>query len=245
MTVSYPPFNSASLAPALPALQQYINAVLQAANAQPRFGLNTPRCRLVEHSVPKRKHLRRMLSIPNPRAYAVLCDQIALNWPNLHQLCATSPLSMSIPSASTHRAVQGAYGQSAVANQRAQRSIGQRFLLKTDLVRFYPSIYTHSIPWAIHGKEADSEITDDDEVITISSIIIHRDAPRNQFIKPNSPDLPTSCDSGDAWRTHNAALVADLIPYECWCARIDASISPYGPISSPELRPSGCASRAR
>jgi hypothetical protein len=60
---------------------------------------------------------------------------------------------MSIPSASTHRAVQGAYGQSAVANQRAQRSIGQRFLLKTDLVRFYPSIYTHSIPWAIHGKE--------------------------------------------------------------------------------------------
>jgi hypothetical protein len=29
-----------------------------------------------------------------------------------------------------------------------------RFIAKTDISRFYHSIYTHSIPWALHGKEA-------------------------------------------------------------------------------------------
>ncbi len=30
--------------------------------------------------------------------------------------------------------------------------MGARYLLKTDIARYYPSIYTHSVPWAIHGK---------------------------------------------------------------------------------------------
>jgi hypothetical protein len=29
-----------------------------------------------------------------------------------------------------------------------------RYVLKTDVARFYHSIYTHSIPWVIHGKAA-------------------------------------------------------------------------------------------
>ena len=35
-----------------------------------------------------------------------------------------------------------------------ETSVGKRFVLKTDISSFYPSIYTHSIPWAIHGKKA-------------------------------------------------------------------------------------------
>ena len=36
----------------------------------------------------------------------------------------------------------------------AQQSVGTRYLLKTDIARFYPSIYTHSVPSALHGKAA-------------------------------------------------------------------------------------------
>ncbi len=36
--------------------------------------------------------------------------------------------------------------------ERAKRSVGMRYVLHADISRFYPSIYTHSIPWAIHGK---------------------------------------------------------------------------------------------
>jgi hypothetical protein len=38
--------------------------------------------------------------------------------------------------------------------QRAARSVGKRFVLTADFSRYYPSIYTHAIPWAIHGKAA-------------------------------------------------------------------------------------------
>ena len=31
-------------------------------------------------------------------------------------------------------------------------SVGKNYVLKTDISRFYSSIYTHSIPWAMHGK---------------------------------------------------------------------------------------------
>jgi hypothetical protein len=35
---------------------------------------------------------------------------------------------------------------------RARRFVGARYFLRTDINQFYPSIYTHSIPWALHGK---------------------------------------------------------------------------------------------
>ena len=35
---------------------------------------------------------------------------------------------------------------------RAQSRTGSRHLLITDVARFYHSVYTHSIPWALHGK---------------------------------------------------------------------------------------------
>jgi len=38
--------------------------------------------------------------------------------------------------------------------QRAKSRSASRFLLRTDISRFYSSIYTHSIPWALDGKSA-------------------------------------------------------------------------------------------
>jgi hypothetical protein len=149
-----PPLNSLSLTPAMAAMQLFVGNILNVAAAQNRYRLNIPRNKSSQHSVPKRKHLRRMLSVPNPLSYSILCDQIVLNWGLLHGICANSTLSMSIPTTSLVRGVQSESGQRAVASRRARRSVAQRFLLKTDLVRYYPSIYTHSIPWAIHGKDA-------------------------------------------------------------------------------------------
>lgn len=35
---------------------------------------------------------------------------------------------------------------------RAQVRVGARFLVKADVQNFYPSVYTHAIPWALHGR---------------------------------------------------------------------------------------------
>ena len=110
-----------------------------------------PRSRAVSHSVPKHKHLRRSFSIPDP-----LIDVFCL--PRSSEVGACSPLLCSIssissaPTPSAVRAVEATNSLNKQPEFRAQRSVGARYLLKTDIARFYPSVYSHSIPWALHGK---------------------------------------------------------------------------------------------
>ena len=111
------------------------------------------RSRLVRHSVPKLKHLRRHFGVPNPYAQAILCIAVAKYWRQLDGICKKSPIFLSRPVNSTKRSVAAEHSRRIEGVQRAQRSVGARFMLRTDLATFYPSIYTHSIPWAIHGKE--------------------------------------------------------------------------------------------
>lgn len=40
----------------------------------------------------------------------------------------------------------------ALAERRAELRSHGRFLVRADISRFYQSIYTHSVPWALHGK---------------------------------------------------------------------------------------------
>jgi hypothetical protein len=70
------------------------------------------------------------------------------------RFCAKSPLALSIPAHGASRAILPLHDLGRQPLFRAQRSVGTRYLLKTDIARFYPSIYTHSIPWALHGKTA-------------------------------------------------------------------------------------------
>jgi hypothetical protein len=111
------------------------------------------RSRLVRHSVPKLKHLRRHFGIPNPLNQAVLCLCIAEHWEELHAICKQSSVSLSVPTVSSKRSLAAEHSRRAEGVRRAQSSVGKRFMLKTDIATFYPSVYTHSIPWAIHGKD--------------------------------------------------------------------------------------------
>jgi hypothetical protein len=111
------------------------------------------RSRLVRHSVPKMKHLRRHFGIPNPYSQSMLCIAVAENWNRLDELCKKSSVALSRPIPSSRRAVASEHSRRVEGVQRSHTSIGRRFMLKADIASFYPSIYTHSIPWAIHGKE--------------------------------------------------------------------------------------------
>lgn len=146
-----PAMSSLGLGPAVYDIQAHMAPILATAETN-GFRLKLPRNRPVQHSVPKRKHLRRVLTIPNPLPYAILCYQIAKNWSEIDAFCSNSPISVSQPVRSNARAVSSLFQRNEEPLIRARRSVGARYLLRTDLVRFYPSIYTHSIPWAIHGK---------------------------------------------------------------------------------------------
>jgi hypothetical protein len=82
----------------------------------------------------------------------MLADEMANHWVELHAFCAQSPFALSVPVLDTERALRARHDLNQQSLFRAERSVGARYLLKTDISRFYPSIYTHSIPWALHGK---------------------------------------------------------------------------------------------
>ena len=137
-----PPLVSTGLAPAVGDLIDFV-----------KKGRKRLRSRCTHHSVPKRKHLRRLLSIPNPLHYTALAREVEKYWAKLQTHCEKSRISLSIPRLSVRRALESTYDINQIPVQRALRSVGARYLLRTDFARFYPSIYTHSVGWAIHGKD--------------------------------------------------------------------------------------------
>jgi hypothetical protein len=146
-----PPINSLSISPAIPDILKFVTP--KAIESLQKTGAGIHRSRSVTHSIPKRKHLRRVLSISNPLIQCVLSEEIASSWNDLSTFCVQSQFSLSTPKLSSVRAVEAAHSLNEQPNLRARRSVGARYLLKPDIARYYPSIYTHCIPWALHTKQ--------------------------------------------------------------------------------------------
>ncbi|MEP0859675.1 RNA-directed DNA polymerase [Trichocoleus sp. DQ-U1] len=103
------------------------------------------------YSFPKVKHLRRNLGIPNPSSQIKLSQILVNNWAEIEKTISSCDLSISAPlTNSINRAVSPPPVQ--LSNERAIQAAGSRYRLYTDISRYYSTIYTHSIPWAIHGK---------------------------------------------------------------------------------------------
>ena len=97
--------------------------------------------------------LRRPLSICNPVAYFLLCQEIVSSWTEISPFVLGTEISSTHPEEkTTGRAVDGHFPQSARSEQARQKRLGKRYILQTDVSRYYSSIYTHSIPWAMHSK---------------------------------------------------------------------------------------------
>ena len=97
-----PPVNALGLGVALPDMMKHIQPIMADLIAKKP---NKYRSRSVTHSVPKRKHLRRSLSIPNPLHQFMIATQIAHDWKAIHKFCRQSPFSLSVPVLGTDRAV--------------------------------------------------------------------------------------------------------------------------------------------
>jgi len=109
----------------------------------------------VSHNLARPGSLRRPLKIPNPIHHIPLVEEIERQWLPLVTHCWNSRLSASAPMVRrtiADRALVPRYQHRVLGRLRSRRFIGGRYFLRTDISQFYPSIYTHSIPWAMHGK---------------------------------------------------------------------------------------------
>lgn len=138
-----PPFSMEDYAANLDKLPEDLDTV------GPRYS------RCAYHSIPRLQHLRRLLGIPNPLHQLKLAVLIERCWPEIEQHMGQSSLSLTRWQINPDppRALSKVGKFDDLDTARILRSSASRFLLKADLSRFYHTLYTHSIPWALHTKE--------------------------------------------------------------------------------------------
>ncbi len=97
---------------------------------------------------------RRKLSICNPLHFFLLAKEMVTNWDFIQPHISDSVLAATKPEFKDGktRAINGKHPQSFRSNLARKDRIAAKYILKTDISRFYHSIYTHSIPWAMDGK---------------------------------------------------------------------------------------------
>ena len=135
------PFNTRSYAAAM------------AARTPPAFSTARYETWLCRHGLARPAMLNRTLGIPHPLHYFWLAQSIAANWPSINAVIATSRLSISSPvdDPKTVRALVPA-SLRVVTDERAHHRARARYIVRADVNRCYPSIYTHSLAWAAHTK---------------------------------------------------------------------------------------------
>ena len=114
------------------------------------------RAQPLRHSLARTGFLRRTLTLPNPVTHASLCAEIVSGWPDLQHAIARGRFSQSKPEFNPKggRSVLPSVPiQSALIPLRAAIRAGARVILRTDISRFYGSVYSHSLPWALHTKK--------------------------------------------------------------------------------------------
>ena len=110
--------------------------------------------KLCRHSIAKVGLDRRTLSIPNPIGYHNLGSVLTQFWSDINTFTHQSVISKSTPilHGATGRAILPSCSQQELTDFKAFVRAKSKYVLNADISRFYASIYTHSIPWALHTK---------------------------------------------------------------------------------------------
>jgi hypothetical protein len=96
---------------------------------------------------------RKVIKIPNPYHYGKICEFIAKNWMTIDSKLKKSNNSFSSPKLEESFIKEPLNTFKDFVNSSFNDSSTFSHFLKTDISKFYPSIYTHSIAWALDGKE--------------------------------------------------------------------------------------------
>ncbi|WP_085339603.1 antiviral reverse transcriptase Drt4 [Aquidulcibacter paucihalophilus] len=103
-------------------------------------------------------NIPRVMGIPHPRAYVELVNVISENWTEISPFCTSPNSQLEFGLYDDGRMLVHAYNQiaddGALEDQDPMTDFGMSYRLKTDINAFYPSVYSHAVPWALvgHGR---------------------------------------------------------------------------------------------
>lgn len=109
--------------------------------------------KVIKFSYPKSENYRRDFSVTHPLHQSMLTFEIENNLNQILEFCNKSKYSLT--------KLKCNYGNKRAINtpiddiniKKITLASSSKFVLKTDISRFYYTIYTHTIPWALHTKE--------------------------------------------------------------------------------------------
>ena len=109
------------------------------------------------YSISKGKVSRRFLQIPNPKHFSILAEKIVSHWADYQAIFQLSDYSKSYPihETSPEKRSVSTFSKSVseFRNSLLVTSIDKLIEVRVDISKFYPTLYTHSISWALLGKE--------------------------------------------------------------------------------------------
>ncbi len=122
----------------------------------------------IEFRATRFNNVTRLMHIPHPLPYARLCKCISENWDDLKHICENAESQIKPARHDDDRLViLGEYEQLEAGRvvvmekekfpdsimRELKLSTGNRYRVNADISSCFPSIYTHSIPWALVGHE--------------------------------------------------------------------------------------------
>ena len=112
----------------------------------------------IEYRATRFNNVTRLMHIPHPLPYAHLCECISDNWDKLSHICENPNSGLKPARHDNGQLIMRDYEhiedeQSPDLKSRLEISTGKFYRVKADISSFFPSIYTHSIPWVIVGQQ--------------------------------------------------------------------------------------------
>lgn len=108
-------------------------------------------------------NITRQIGIPHPESHIVQCLALKRHWAKIKRHCAKPETPMSrlfVRKMSSNHVFRMNYkGKEYLENEEAdiRKMTGAHYVAHTDISNCFPSIYTHSIPWALHGRSKSKE----------------------------------------------------------------------------------------
>lgn len=115
---------------------------------------NLPKTKAEIYSYPRIGPFRRNLAVVNPISQIKLCSLISDNWVQIRKEIRKSTWSfepLEILSDKERAIPKPDFNK--VTLERLKISASYNHILVSDISRFYGTLYTHAIPWALHGKK--------------------------------------------------------------------------------------------
>ncbi len=131
-------------------------------NIQP--GWSDKYASLIKCSIPKNGIGRRFVHVVHPLPYFFLAQYVVDNYTEIKKVCKKSEISYSTPVNTQILKQRYFVAQSknvaTFQDARQKKSLDKYVELKVDISNYYPSIYTHVIPWAFVSKDVAKYIWD-------------------------------------------------------------------------------------